>query len=292
MYKIGIIGSDNSHAEIFSKLANIPDKSTGEYLFPDVRVTGIFGLEKERTEQVARDGKIEFIAKTPQELMGKVDAVMVVFRHGDLHAEYALPFIKAGIPTWVDKPFTIKNEDAKMIIEAAKTMNTPLTGGSTAKYSYDVIMTRNEVENGSRIGKVKTAALNFPATLVNEYGGIYFYGGHLVEIAMAAFGYDAKSVFASECNGLVSAIVKYENFQVTLNFIPDSKEYYAVMFGENGTIIREINITGCYINGFGKFVEMLKTKTLPLPLEHLYKPVELLNAIVKSYETNEPIFLS
>lgn len=292
MFRIGIIGSDNSHAEAFSQLVNIPDKKTGEYLFPDCKVVGIFGLENERTLQVARDGKIEFIAKKPEDLLGKVDAVMVVFRHGDLHIKYALPFIEAGIPTWIDKPFTIKNEDAKMLIERAKENNTLLTGGSTCKYTYDIMTIKNIVENGSRIGKIKSAAINFPATLENEYGGIYFYGAHLVEMTMAAFGYNPKSVAASENNGSVTATVNYENYQVTMKFIPGSSEYHAILFGENGTILREIDISTCYINGFEQFVDMLRTGKLPMPLEHLYAPVELLNAVVKSYTEKTEVLLN
>jgi len=103
MFRIGIIGSDNSHALAFAKLVNFPDEKTGSYFFPDCRVTGIFGQESTRTEEVASKGNIDFIAVKPEELMGKVDAVMVVFRHGDLHLKYALPFVEKGIPIWIDK---------------------------------------------------------------------------------------------------------------------------------------------------------------------------------------------
>jgi predicted dehydrogenase len=291
MYNIGIVGSDNSHAEAFAKIVNIPDKMTGKLLYPDFKVTSIFGLEEERTKEVAKQGKIDFIVEKPEDMIGKVDAVMVVFRHGDLHIKYAIPFIEAGIPTWVDKPFTIKDKDAKKLIEASIKHNTLLTGGSTCKYIYDILMIKNAVENGNRIGKIKSAMLNFPATLENEYGGIYFYGAHLVEMTMTAFGYNPKSVMASENDGNVVAIVKYDSFQVTMNFIPDSKEYYAVVFGENGTMLRELDISGCYQRGFEKFVEMVRTKELPLPLENLYAPVELLNAVVKSYSTKTEIKL-
>lgn len=291
MFRIGIIGSDSSHADIFSKLLNIPDPDTGELQFPDFKVTGIFGLDKARTEQVAKDGKIGFIAEIPEQLIGQVDAVMVVLRHGGIHTEYALTFIEAGIPTWIDKPFAISNEDARKLISAAKEHNTLLTGGSTCKYTPDILMAKNEVEKGSRIGKVKTAVLNFPATLENEYGGIYFYGAHLAEMAMMAFGYDAVSVIASEKNGIVTAIVKYDRYQITLNFIPGSNEYYAVLYGENGTIMREIDINGCYLSGFERFAAMIRSGKLPIPLEALYKPVALLNAIVESYETGDEIYL-
>jgi predicted dehydrogenase len=289
MFRIGIVGSDNSHADAFSKLVNIPDAKTGEYAFPDCKVVGIYGFDKERTEQVARDGRIEFIAEEPEDLIGQVDAVMVVFRNGNLHAEYALPFIKAGIATWVDKPFTIKNEDAKQLIDAAKEHNTLLTGGSTCKYAYDVLMAKNVVENGSRVGKINTAAINFPATLENEYGGIYFYGAHLVEMTMAIFGYNPKAVVASENNGIVTSILKYEKYQVTMNFIPGAKEYHVVLFGENGTLVREIDISIVYRLGFEKFVEMLRTNKLVMPLENLYSVVQTFNAIVEAYTTKTEV---
>lgn len=292
MYRIGIIGSDNSHAEAFSQLVNLPNAKTGEHFYPDCRVTGIFGLDKARTQQVATDGKIDFIAEKPEDLLGKVDAVMVVFRHGDLHSKYSLPFIKAGIPTWIDKPFSINNEDAKRIIEASIKHNTPVTGGSTCKYSYDVLMIRNAVENYNRIGKVKSAMMNFPAELDNEYGGLYFYGAHLVEMTLASFGYDPKSVTASENNGNVVATVKYNNYQVIMNFIPGSSEYYAVVFGEKGTIIREIDINITYRLGFDKFAEMLRTRKMPLPLENLYTSVVLLNAVVEAYKSGVEVKLN
>lgn len=283
MFRIGIVGSDNSHAEIFSKLVNLPDKDTGELMFPDCRVTCIFGLDEERTRQVAGSGRIEFVAERPEDFAGKVDAVMVVFRHGDLHARYALPFIEAGIPVWVDKPFSIKNEDALMMIKASEKSGAILTGGSTCKYSHDIQTLKSIVRTGStRIGRIRTAVMNFPATLENEYGGIYFYGAHLAEMAMMVFGHDARSVVASESGGVVTAVVRYDQYQVTLNFIPGSEDYYAVLHGEKGTMFREIDISTCYIKGFGAFADMLRTKKPPLSFEQLYAPVELLNAVMRS----------
>ena len=76
MIRIGIVGSDNSHADAFSQMLNIADSQTGEFAYPDVRVTAIFGLDEKRTAEVALDGKIEHIVKDPSEMIGMVDAVM------------------------------------------------------------------------------------------------------------------------------------------------------------------------------------------------------------------------
>lgn len=290
-FKIGIVGSDNTHAGTFCRLVNFPDPRTGEYLFPDFRITGIFGLDPKRTREVADNGKIEFIAEKPEDFVGKVDAVMVVFRHGDLHMPYALPFIEAGIPTWVDKPFTVKKEDARKLIEAARAHNTLLSGGSNVKYVSDILMLKNEAEGMSRIGNLKTAVINFPASLESEYAGIHFYGTHLAEMTLKAFGYNPRSVIASENNGCVAAIVRYDKFQVTMNFIPESREYFAVLHGDKGTIVREIDINESMQNQFFDFAEILRKKKITEPLEHLYAPVELMNAVIKSYNEGKSVEL-
>ena len=289
MYKIGIVGSDNSHADAFSKLMNIRDPQTGEYNYPDFRVEAIFGLDPVRTKEVADKGNIPTIVNDPSEMLGMVDAVMVVFRHGDLHLPYALPFIEAGIPTWIDKPFTIKNEDCVKLVEAAKKSGALVTGGSTTKYLPDIQTIKRAVENGSRIGKPLAAVMNFPAELVNEYGGIFFYGHHLCEMCLMAFGYRPLSVSAVETAGMVTAVVKYPTYNVTLNFLGAAHEYYAVVNGDKGAILREIDMGITYKSGFEKFAEMIRTGRQPLAYSELYAAVAMLNAIKESYESGREV---
>ena len=291
MIRIGIIGSDNSHADAFSSLINIPNAKTGAFEYPDCKVTMIYGVEEARTKEVAEIGKIETIVSDPAEMIGNVDAVMIVFRHGGLHAQYAKPFLKAGIPVWLDKPFTIANEEAKELIELSKETGTILTGGSTCKFCYDVLMLKNDVENGYYIGKMQTATMNFPGTWENEYGGLYFYGAHLVEMACAAFGYDMKSVWATKHNGDVVAVVKYDNYHVTLNFIDGSVHNVCQVIGTEGTLERRLNITLAYRHGLDEYIKTLKSGVIPVSHDKLYATVELLNAIVDSVNTGKEVEL-
>jgi len=231
------------------------------------------------------------IARRPEELLDQVDAAMVVFRHGDLHLPYALPFIEAGIPVWLDKPFTITNQDVQKLKSAAIAHGALITGGSTCKYTPDVLNLRSVVTQENRIGSLRAAAVNFPATLTNEYGGIYFYGAHLVEMALAIFGYQPRSVTANENNGGVVALVNYDQFQVALNFLPDTTPYEAILYGQKGTMNKEIDISGCYRYGFAQFAEMLHTGKSPTSFEQIETPVKLLNAIKDSYETKRTVIL-
>ena len=293
MFRIGILGSDNSHAIVFSRLFNL---GVGEVSFPteEYKVVGIYGRDPGRTREVAEKGAISFIAERPEDLMDKVDAIMVVFRHGDLHAVHALPYIEAGIPTWVDKPFAIKVEDAKAMIEAAQAHDTPLTGGSTVKHALDELAMRERL-NATGRGSIRpliSAMVNGYASLENEYGGIYFYGSHLAELTMFLFGYDARSVLASGCGGNVLAIVKYDDYQVIMNFMENAAAgTHVIAFGEKGTILQEMDHTTAYRRGMENFVQMLETGESPFPLDHLLMPVVLLQAVARSIEQNREIQL-
>lgn len=289
MFRIGILGSDNSHAEAFSRLVNLPDEK-GRLLYPDCKVTAIYGHDPVQTASVAAKGSIEYVADDPAELLSRVDAVMVVFRHGNLHKEYALPFVRAGLPVWIDKPFTITQQDALELTEAAARHNAILTGGSTCKYVPDILSLRELVNTPGAEGSFKAAALNFPATLENEYGGIYFYGAHLAEMTLAAFGTNPRSVLARENNGAVTALVDYGQYLVSMNFIPGSNQYCAVLYGKN-TLIRPISIDGCYAMGFDRFANTLRTGKAPEPPEYFLTAVRLLEGVETSYRTGKEIKL-
>src|ERR1043166_4180473 len=132
MVKLGIVGSDNSHADAFSQLCN-RDKGFNGFRCRGAKVVAIYGHDAKRTEEVASNGQIPTIVENAEHMIGMVDAVLVVFRHGDLHAKYALPFIDAKISTFVDKPFSIKPSDAEQMLAAARKRRTLLTSFSTLR---------------------------------------------------------------------------------------------------------------------------------------------------------------
>ena len=59
MFRIGILGSDNTHALHFARLCNLPDEN-GNYNYKDIRVTAIYGYDddKAHTMEVAENGAI------------------------------------------------------------------------------------------------------------------------------------------------------------------------------------------------------------------------------------------
>ena len=120
MFKIGILGSDNSHAQHFARLCNV-EKVYGD----EVRIEYIYGRDDDpaHTKEVAELTKIPNIVTDPKEFLGNVDAVMVVYRSGALHVPEILPFIEAGYPVWIDKPVCESVEHINMLREAVRKFN-------------------------------------------------------------------------------------------------------------------------------------------------------------------------
>lgn len=62
-------------------------------------------------EHVARCARIPHVVKSPEDVIGEVDAVLVATDRGSEHVERCRPFVEAGIPVFVDKPLATSEQD-------------------------------------------------------------------------------------------------------------------------------------------------------------------------------------
>ena len=283
MFQIGILGSDNSHALQFAKLCNLPDQD-GNFLYDDVRISAIYGLNDDpaHTKAVASDGAIPYIAGRPEELFGRVDAVMVVYRNGKYHVDGILPFVERGMPVWIDKPICVSLADISRLKRAVEEHKVLVTGGSTIKYNYDILSLVSRIQSGA-LGEIAGGSMNFPGDLSSEYEGLFFYGSHLWEMCLVVFGYDVQSVYAesASCDNTL-VIAGYRDKKVALNFNAKSKNHLISVLGTKDSAMLEMDISSIYRLGFDRFVHMLRTRKMPLSFDQLVKPVVLLNAVQRS----------
>lgn len=78
---------------------------------PGARVTHVWTDNPADAVDVAKVALIPNIAAKPEDVIGKVDAVLVATDKGFEHVERARPFIEAGIPVFVDKPMVDNRKD-------------------------------------------------------------------------------------------------------------------------------------------------------------------------------------
>lgn len=298
MYRIGIIGTENSHALAFSQIINLPDPETGKLRYPDVRVVGVYGPDADSTKRIMDEAGVDFVAQDPGEFHGKVDAMCITCRKGSLHYRYALPFVEKGMPVFVDKPFTSDVAEGQRLIEAAKKAGAKLCGGSSARLTMDVVMLKNIVRRLISKGEFISASLNYAADPASEYDGFYFYSSHLTEIVLGIFGKEVKSLFTVEKNGSRISIWRYAGFDITLNYTKGTHESGALIFAKNGNIFREIDvghhvdISLAYALEVQHLVHMIRTGEMPSSYEDLLLPVKMISAVEESVKTGREIFFN
>lgn len=283
MIRIGIVGSDNSHALAFSQLLNTK-QGEGDPRWADARCVALYGTDPARNAEVAEKGKIPHVAATVEDMLDMVDAAMVVWRHGDLHASHALPFLRTGKPVFVDKPFAIKLEDCRAMLDAARQSGAPLTSYSTTRWTPDI---RKLHERSAEFGELRMGQVSGPADLESEYGGIFFYANHAIEMMFALFGHGAEGIYAREGQGNIASVVRWPDGRLAnLNLSKTAKATYsATVHGTQGWISEKIDIGGCYADGLDVFLQMVRTGERPLTDEQLLEPTRLMHALLRSLET-------
>ncbi|MBN7793865.1 Gfo/Idh/MocA family protein [Microbacterium esteraromaticum] len=173
--RIGITGTENSHAEHFIRILN------AEGAHPGVRVTALSGGRSERNLQLAEQGGIDVLVERPQDLLGHVDAVIITDRNGALHPAQAIYFLDNGVPTFVDKPLATSLEDARRVVRAAARSGTPLASFSAMRFVPPVVALADEMRGWETVSRVEISG---PASVDSEHSGLFFYGIHCVEIAL------------------------------------------------------------------------------------------------------------
>jgi predicted dehydrogenase len=273
--RIGIIGAENSHTVEYGKLFNINNK------FPGVEVLYVWGETEEFAKNAAAQGGIPNIVKDPLEMMGKIDALIVDHRHARYHLPAATPFVKAGIPAFIDKPFCYRVSEGKEFLEMAESLRVPVTSYSTVAHSDSTFDIRNQVESMDAINQVVMYGL---ADINSPYGGIFFYGVHSVQTLMYIFGDDIVKARITRNNDNISASLAYKNgMLVTIIF--KSLHYGWEIYAETKEGIKELKSRveesdppRCYTD----MVEMFSTGKEPRSHESILKCVAVLEALEKS----------
>lgn len=280
MFRVGILGAENSHAAAFAGIFNGTDPSAPA-LYPDIRVTMVGGAYPEANRKTADACAIETVADRPEDMLGKIDALMVTARDGKYHLPYAKPFLEAGIPCFIDKPFTGDPDAAEELIRLARQKNVPLTGGSSVKLTKDVRALRER----ARSEKVLSGDFTAPVSMVNEYGGFRFYASHLAESLLEIFGWAPEWVCADETPGGVTMIVHYPDFDVTGHYLESAYFYSGTVNTPSGSYTVPVSLDNLYAAECESFVRMLRTGEMDYTYRQLAKPAYLLGAIETALKT-------
>jgi len=277
---IGIIGAENSHTAGYGKLFNIDKK------FPGAEVKYVWGETGEFAKAAMEKGNIPVQVKDPKEMMGKIDALIVDHRHPKFHLEAAWPFVEAGIPAFVDKPFCYRASEGKDFLQMAKEKGTPVTSYSSIAQSsatFDMIGQLKSMDEISQVVRTGTADLD------SKYGGIFFYGVHIVQPLMYMFGDGIEEVRVNRDGNTGNASLKFSSgLFATLIF--KHKAYGWETYVESGKQFVELKPRveeSDPPRNYADMVEMFRTGKEPRTHQSILNCVSVLEALEKSAGTEK-----
>lgn len=277
MLRIGIVGSDNSHALAFAKIANV-DRAFGDR----ARVVGIWGSDPEHTKNVASEGQIQEIVDQPDGMIDGIDLAIVVDRHGGLHAEHALPYIERGLPVFIDKPFAISLAECQQMIDAAKRTGSVISSFSALRFAPDV----DEIEARlGEVGEIRAAQITGPCDFASPYGGPFFYATHVVEVALRLVGDHIESVRAVQHGDNVTVIATWTNGATGSFSLLSNAAYtfHVSLFGASGMTTQSITVGApVYTRALASIIEMAESGKAPLTPVEMLRPIRIVHAIVDS----------
>jgi hypothetical protein len=236
--KAGLIGLDTSHVIAFTKILNNP-KNEGDLAGIKV-VAGYPGgtdipASKDRVAKFTESLKTQYgleIVNSIDELLKKVDVVLLESVDGRPHLEQARPVFKANKPVFIDKPVAGSLADALRIYDLARETKTPCFSSSSLRFAPGVQAIRNDPKVGDIVG----CDAYGPCPIEPTHPDLFWYGIHGVEVLFTIMGPGCESVVRVNTPGVDKVVGAWNGGRVgSFRGIRSGRsDYGATVFGAKG----------------------------------------------------------
>ena len=297
MLKLGIIGMSPGNAHPYSWSALINGRYDAEEIikvgYPGVSayldankdtlginsalVTHVWTQDKKISESIARTTGIKNISGKIEDMVGKVDAVLLSRDDPENHVRMAKPFLKVGIPLFIDKPLAITHKDlAYFSQENAK--GKLLMSGSSMRYANECRSAKTEIAS---LGKLELVVGTGKKDWIK-------YAVHILEAIMAILD-DPEPVSVKNVGKPHKDVVyiEYENgIQIVLNIFMDIAPTFQVsLFGQKGWKLIDIkNSYSMFRDNIIEFIRSVQEGRSRLDFE---KTVNIIRTIIAGKESLE-----
>jgi predicted dehydrogenase len=286
--RIGIIGLDTSHCTACTKAFNDPNPDPD---FAGFKVVAAFPTAGSSdlpasinrlagfTEQVRKMG-VE-IVNSIDELLKKVDVVLLETVDGRKHLEQALPVFKARKLMFIDKPVAASLADTMAIFDAAKSNNVPVFSSSSLRY----ITGAEEIAKG-KLGKIFGVDTFGPASIEKTHPDMFWYGIHGIEMLFGLMGTGCKSMVRVHTDDTDMLVGTWQDGRIGSyrGTRTGRGNFGGTVFGEKGN--EALGEFKGYKPLWVKIVEFFKTGVVPVTPEETLEIVAFMEAADESKSRN------
>lgn len=264
--RVGMIGLDTSHAAAFTKILHDPANGHNARVVaavaqssPDIESS--FSRVDGYVETLTKEYRVKMF-ETIEAMLPEVDVIMVESVDGRPHLAQATPGIKAGKPTFIDKPVAASLEDAIAIFDLAKKHGTPVWSTSNLRYNTGVVKAAT-----ADVGEVAAVVSYGPASLEEHHLDLAWYGIHATEALFTVIGTGCESVARTHTEGtdVVTGIWKEGKVGTVIGLRAAKGAYGVKVFGSKAVI--EETAGGAYPELMAEMMTFFQTKKPPVSAE-------------------------
>jgi len=236
--RVGIIGLDTSHVVAFTKVLN---GSKAEGPLAGVRVVAAYpggspdiASSRDRVAGFTAELRDKFgvtIVDSIDDLLPKVDVVLLESVDGRPHLEQVRPVLRAHKPVFIDKPLAGSLADAIEIFRLAEETKTPCFSSSSLRFGPGIV----EMKNNPKVGEIQGCDAYSPCSLEEHHPDLFWYGIHGVELLYTLMGPGCEKVtrLQTKDTELVSGAWKDGRIG-TFRGLRGKSGYGATVFGSKG----------------------------------------------------------
>lgn len=242
---------------------------------PGARVTHVWTDDAADAPKVAAASLIDHVVGKPEEVIGKVDAVVIATDNGEDHVRRARPFIEAGLPVFIDKPLATTTDELRQFVEWQRAGKVMLST-SGMRYAPEMRLTESQ---RAQVGELRWVT-SFTCKTWERYGI------HALEAVEPMLGRGFVSVRAhADAGGDVMHITHRGGVRLTIAALHDAYGSFGAvhLYGTRGQLA--VTLTDTYNAFRGQlvaFIEMLRRGTPPLPFDETAELMAVLIAGLRS----------
>ena len=283
MPNIGIIGAENSHTVAIAKTINI------DRLVSGFSVTHVWGETPDDAKDAQERGLIPNIVEEPEDMIGQVDAAIVDHRHPKYHLPAVRPLLEAKIPLFVDKPFCYRLDEGREFLARARELDVPVCSFSVLPKQASFAQLQEDVRE---LGRIISVVSTGPCDIDSEYGGVFFYGIHQVDMVVRLLDQDITHVQLNRGEQNHTATLYSASGAIsTMNLIGEGRVgFHVSVIGEKGRADSVIGYDeNTYLTGILDFCRMFSTGETDETDGSILTPVAVLEALEKSQTSGEKV---
>lgn len=184
--RLGCVGIDSSHLPEFTRRI----KALNDTGATACKVTQFWtdgkhdwptpaDVEKWKTDTLAM-GVAQ--AKSHDDMLKSVDAVLVLAVNGNKHKDLATPSLERGLPTYIDKPMTCNLAEAQQLLAAARKSKARCYSASSLRFITEIPKI-----DFAKLGRIVAIDAYGAGETLDMMPDLWHYGCHSIEMVDAIF---------------------------------------------------------------------------------------------------------